>query len=164
MKLGTAFLILAAALPCSAQLEVRLEQLDLSAVKTLAPPVGYPAKAAQSVAAKPLTMKGGVYAHGVGVLDVNQDPLGQQAARKSQEGLLEVGAKPLEDGTLAVGLFNRGIETAKVTAKWSDPGLSGRQPVRDLWQRKNLGDFDNAFRATVSPYGMVMIKVGKVSK
>jgi alpha-galactosidase len=98
------------------------------------------------------------------VLDVNQDPLGRQAARKSQDGLLEVWAKQLEDGTMAVGLFNRGIETAKVTAKWTDIGLSGRRPVRDLWQRKNVGDFDGAFTATVAPHGMTLIKVGKAKK
>jgi alpha-galactosidase len=98
------------------------------------------------------------------VLDVNQDPLGRQAARKSQSGLLEVWAKQLEDGTMAVGLFNRGIEPAKVTAEWADIGVAGRQPVRDLWQRKNLGDFDSAFTAAVAPHGMSLIKVGRAKK
>jgi alpha-galactosidase len=98
------------------------------------------------------------------VLDVNQDALGKQASRKSQDGLLEVWAKPLEDGTMAVGLFNRGIEAAKVTAKWSDLGLSGRQFVRDLWRGKELGGFYDAFSATIPPHGMELIKVGKASK
>src|SRR5689334_5622468 len=53
--------------PCAGWQEIRLETLDLTAVKTLAPPMGYPAKAAQSVAGKPLTIKGAVYAHGVGL-------------------------------------------------------------------------------------------------
>lgn len=254
MKLRITLLILATALPSAAQQEVRLEQLDLSAVKTLAPPMGYPAKAAQSVAAKPLTMKGAVYAHGVGPhsgstmgIDLNGQagkfsakagvddvpmPLaralpgsavsrglerhpgtatveiwldGKRVAdtgplRRGGEPkaitadlrgakrvtiivtdagrwpynnpldladaviVMQPGAKPLEDGTLAVGLFNRGIERALVTAKWSDLGLSGRQPVRDLWQRKNLDDVDSAFCATVPSHGVVLIKVGKVSK
>ena len=98
------------------------------------------------------------------MLAVNQDALGKQAARKSQDGLLEVWARPLEDGTMAVGLFNRGMETAKVTAKWSDLGVNGRQPVRDLWRRKDVGTFDGAFTATIPPHGMEMIKVGKASK
>jgi alpha-galactosidase len=98
------------------------------------------------------------------VLDVNQDPLGKQASRKAQDGLLEVWAKPLEDGTMAVGLFNRGMESAKVTAKWTDIGVSGRQPVRDLWQRKNAGEFDGAYSTSVAPHGMALIKVGKATK
>jgi alpha-galactosidase len=42
------------------------------------------------------------------VLAVNQDPLGKQAARIKNDGDVEVWAKPMEDGSLAVGLFNRG--------------------------------------------------------
>jgi alpha-galactosidase len=98
------------------------------------------------------------------VLDVNQDALGRQAARKLQDGLLEVWAKQMEDGTTAVGLFNRGIEPAMVTAKWPDIGVSGRQRVRDLWRRKDLGEFDGAFTATVAPHGMALVRVGKASR
>lgn len=98
------------------------------------------------------------------VLDVNQDPAGKQAGRRAQEGLLEVWAKPLSDGTVAAGLFNRGIEPARVTAKWSDLGLSGKQPVRDLWQQKSLGVFESAFAATVPAHGAVLVKIGQVRK
>src|SRR5205085_1554206 len=95
------------------------------------------------------------------VLDVNQDPLGRPAGRRSQQGTLEVWARPLWDGTTAVGLFNRGPERAKVTARWSDLGLRGRQPVRDLWQQKSLGTFDGSFAAPVPAHGAVLVKIGK---
>jgi alpha-galactosidase len=98
------------------------------------------------------------------VLDVSQDPSGRQAARRSQDGLLEVWSKKLSDGSVAVGLFNRGIEAAAVTAKWSDIGVSGKQPVRDLWRRKNLPDSDGAFTATVPAHGTVLVKVGRPAK
>ncbi len=42
------------------------------------------------------------------VIDVNQDPLGKQARRVAQVGQTEVWARPLFDGTTAVGLLNRG--------------------------------------------------------
>src|SRR5438552_12942763 len=51
------------------------------------------------------------------VLEVNQDPLGKQAARVAQNDDLEVWAKDLEDGSKAVGLFNRGESDASVAAK-----------------------------------------------
>lgn len=94
------------------------------------------------------------------VLDVNQDPLGIQANRKSREAFVEVWARPLWDGTIAVALFNRYFERMDVTAKWSDLGISGKQPVRDLWLQKDLGSFDGAFTASVPAHGAIMLKIG----
>ena len=94
------------------------------------------------------------------VLDVNQDELGKQAARISQEGPLEVWSKPLFDGTLAVALFNRGVDRAKVTARWPDLGRSGSQPVRDLWLRRDLGPRVDAFSAEVPAHGAILVKIG----
>jgi alpha-galactosidase len=61
------------------------------------------------------------------VIEVNQDPLGRQAARVAKNGMLEVWAKDMEDGSKAVGLFNRGSGEASITANWADLGLSGEQ-------------------------------------
>lgn len=94
------------------------------------------------------------------VLAVNQDPLGRQAWRVAQDGSLEVWAKPLEDGTLAVGLFNRRMERAQVTARWADLKLDGPQPVRDLWQKKDLGRFKSSFTAEVPSHGGVLVRIG----
>lgn len=95
------------------------------------------------------------------VLDVNQDPLGKQASRRAQDGLLEVWAKAMSDGSTAVGLFNRGMERARVTTKWADLGLTGKKPVRDLWRHKELGSFDGSFSAEVPSHGVVLVKIGK---
>src|SRR5206468_3814965 len=57
------------------------------------------------------------------VLEVNQDPLGRQAGRVAQSGSVEIWAKDMEDGSKAVGLFNRGTEQANATVKWSDLNL-----------------------------------------
>jgi alpha-galactosidase len=95
------------------------------------------------------------------VLDVDQDPLGKPAGRRSRDGLLEVWARPLWDGTTAAGLFNRGPVQATVTAKWSDLGLTGRLPVRDLWQQKDLGASDGAFATEVPSHGAVLVKIGR---
>jgi alpha-galactosidase len=93
------------------------------------------------------------------VLDVSQDPLGHQAARIAKDGSLEIWAKDLEDGSKAVGLFNRGEDTAKATVKWSDLGVSGQQSVRDLWRQQNLGKFPDQFQTEVSRHGVVLVKV-----
>ena len=92
------------------------------------------------------------------VLDVNQDPLGRQAARVAQNGMLEVWAKDLEDGSKAVGLFNRGSSEESITANWADLGLTGEQTVRDLWRQKDLGKFTGEFEAKVGRHGVVLLK------
>ncbi|TAN37055.1 MAG: alpha-galactosidase [Verrucomicrobia bacterium] len=93
------------------------------------------------------------------VLDVNQDPLGQQAARKSKNGQQEVWAKVMEDGSLAVGLFNRGVVMDRITVTWSDLGLSGKQRVRDLWRQQDIGVFADQFAAAVPRHGVVLLRV-----
>jgi alpha-galactosidase len=98
------------------------------------------------------------------VLEVNQDRLGKAGRRYARDGQLEVWARELSDGTLAVGLFNRSRKNAPVTVQWSDLGLSGAQPVHELWQRKDLGVMENAHTAEVPRHGAVMLKVGQEEK
>ncbi len=93
------------------------------------------------------------------VIDVDQDPLGRPGRRMSKEGDLEVWARPLEDGSLAVGLFNRGQIPATVSARFSDLGVSGPQEARDLWRQKDLGRFTGAYSAGVAPHGVVLVRL-----
>jgi alpha-galactosidase len=98
------------------------------------------------------------------VLDVSQDPLGKQAARVSRDGDLEVWAKDMEDGSKAVGLFNRGIWKSEIKIRWSDLGLKGKQIVRDLWRQKNLGTYKDEFKVAVPRHGVVLVKITSVKK
>jgi alpha-galactosidase len=94
------------------------------------------------------------------VLAINQDRLGKQATLASNNGnKLLVYARPLEDGSKAVALYNLGTEPAKVTAKWTDLKLSGKQNVRDLWRQKDLGVFDNEFAMTVASHSAELVKM-----
>ena len=93
------------------------------------------------------------------VLEVSQDPLGQQAGRVAKEGTSEVWAKNLEDGSKAVGLFNRGEEETTVSANWADLNLAGKQTARDLWRQTDLGTFSAQFQAPVPRHGVVLIKL-----
>jgi alpha-galactosidase len=61
----------------------------------------------------------------------------------------------------AVGLFNRGLLPYEITARFSDLGLSGEQPVRDLWRRRDLGAFTDGYTVEVPRHGAVMIRVGR---
>ncbi len=93
------------------------------------------------------------------VIDVDQDPLGKPGRRIAKEEGREVWARPMEDGSVAVGLFNRGESEAEVTALWKDLGLAGPQRVRDLWRQKDAGVFENRFGARVGRHGVVLIRL-----
>ncbi len=92
------------------------------------------------------------------VIEVNQDPLGKQGVCVAKDGDLRVYAKPLEDGSLAVGLFNLGPQSAEATAAWTALGLQGRQRVRNLWTQKDIGIFENQFTSPVPSHGVVFLR------
>jgi len=95
------------------------------------------------------------------VLAVDQDPLGRQAVRVRRDGPTEVWAKPMADGSVAVGLFNRDdTEPREVAVTWKDLGLAGPCRVRDLWRQRDLGTFDRSFAARVLVHGAVLVRVG----
>jgi alpha-galactosidase len=93
------------------------------------------------------------------VLAVSQDALGKQAARMAKNGETEVWAKKMADGSLAVGLFNRGEMPVEVNATWEDLGLTGKHRVRDLWRQQDAGEFENVFSTSVPRHGVCLVRV-----
>ena len=94
------------------------------------------------------------------VLDVTRDALAKAGARIWSQDRVEIWSRPLADGTVAVGLFNRGLEPRRIGASWRDLGLSGPQRVRDLWKREDAGTYRETFTASVPSHGAVLLKVG----
>jgi alpha-galactosidase len=93
------------------------------------------------------------------VIEVNQDPLGRQAGRISKDGNAEMWAKPMSDGSWAVGLFNRGPEAAPVTLDPSLIGLSGGVRVRDLWRQKDRPSFNGKTTLEIPRHGCALLRV-----
>ncbi|HKV23624.1 MAG TPA: glycoside hydrolase family 27 protein [Candidatus Acidoferrum sp.] len=93
------------------------------------------------------------------VISLDQDRNGVQGHRIAEEGPLEVWAKPLSDGSTAVGLFNRGESPNPVTVTWAELGISASASVRDLWNHKDLGTFKDSYTAQVPRHGVVLVKV-----
>lgn len=95
------------------------------------------------------------------VIAVNQDPRGFQGYKVLEKGGIEIYNKPLCDGTTAVLLLNKGSLPADITVTWEQIGLQNRQRVRDLWELKDLGDFNGSFTATkLAQNELMLIKVG----
>jgi alpha-galactosidase len=94
------------------------------------------------------------------VIGVSQDSLGDQAVSVTKGDDTNVYAKKLEDGSLAVGLFNTGTNgTVTVTVKWSNLNLHGSHAARDLWRQKDLGKFKDEFSLPVEPHSAELVKI-----
>jgi len=65
----------------------------------------------------------------------------------------------MEDGSLAVGLFNLAEQPRTITVTWKDLGLTGPQRVRDLWRQKDLAPADRSCNATVNRHGVMLLRL-----
>jgi alpha-galactosidase len=92
------------------------------------------------------------------VLEVNQDPLGAPARRIVLDEYREAWAKIMEDGALAVGLFNKFDESLEIEVTWKDLGLNGAHQVRNLWRQKDISVEEKAFTTVVAPHGVALLK------
>ena len=98
------------------------------------------------------------------VLEVSQDPRGEQAAQVAADGRRQVWAKSMEDGSRAIGLFNLSRAPDRVAVTWAQLGLAGPQRVRDLWRQQDLGVEAEGFAIEVPRHGAVMIRVWPVTQ
>lgn len=96
------------------------------------------------------------------VIDVDQDALGKQAKPLVQDDETLILSKPLEDGSLAVGLFNLTEMPREIAVTWPLLGLQGQRQVRDLWRQKDFGRFNNRFTINVPRHGVVLIRLSPV--
>jgi alpha-galactosidase len=93
------------------------------------------------------------------VLAIDQDPLGIPATCRCADGAVEVWARPLHDGTLAVGMFNRALRPAEMTVTWDALGVTGPCCVRDVWYHKDLGTYQTRYCAEVAAHGAALVVV-----
>jgi len=95
------------------------------------------------------------------VLAVNQDPLGKQAVpiRKSDE--YEIWAKDLENGCIAIGLFNKTERPIYVPVEMKDLQADGKWSMRDAWSQTDLGKVRGHFEMRTRPHGARMVVLTK---
>jgi alpha-galactosidase len=96
------------------------------------------------------------------VIEVDQDPLGECASVIKLDDARFVMIKHMDDGSLAVGLGNRGEATEKVCLTWPQLGLTGKQRVRDLWRQKDLRKATDKLEMTVRPRGVLLLRLWPV--
>jgi alpha-galactosidase len=92
------------------------------------------------------------------VIAIDQDPNYKPMQRIAREGKTEVIARWLGDGSMAVGLFNRGDQPATVEVPWEKVGGKPAR-VRDLWTHRDVSLANGPFRPVVPVHGVVLLKV-----
>ena len=72
----------------------------------------------------------------------------------------EVWAGNLSEGAYAVLLLNRASISGKVEVSWSELGINEKKvKIRDLWEKKDLGEFENKYSVYLSSHDSVLLKV-----
>ncbi len=95
------------------------------------------------------------------VIAVDQDPLGKQGDRAYAAGPLEVWTKPLQNGAIAVGLFNRTSHPANMTLNLEKIGWQGKAVARDLWKHKDIGTLNGDYTVIVPEHGVILLRIQK---
>ena len=96
------------------------------------------------------------------VLEVSQDPRGEQAAQTWTDGRRQIWMKTLEDGSRAIGVFNLSQKPDTIEVDWKELGLEKPFPsrVRDLWRQKDItADSDSGVTLTVPAHGCYLLRV-----
>lgn len=93
------------------------------------------------------------------VIDVDQDELGKQAEVVRMTDSDWVLAKPMADGSLAVGLFNVDEVERDVAVTWSELKMARPKRVRDLWRQKDLSVGEQGFTATIGRHSCEVIRI-----
>ena len=92
------------------------------------------------------------------VIAIDQDPLGKQAS-PVKNGDLETWAKPMADGSVAVGVVNLGSAAAPATVSAADLKLGKVKKARDLWAHQDVKFADGKYTATVPSHGVLLLRV-----
>jgi alpha-galactosidase len=93
------------------------------------------------------------------VLAIDQDALGKQAHRVSQDKNTQIWMKNLADGTLAMAAFNVSSKEQKVQVGFEKLGLSGTYSARNLWTKTDLGRSTGSITVTIPSHGVVLYKL-----
>jgi len=93
------------------------------------------------------------------VIDIDQDSLGLGAGCVAEGAGWEVWARPLADGSYAVGLYNKDVKPQTVPFEMSRLGLEGVWRLRDVWRQSDIGTFRGGYRCEVLGHATTLLRV-----
>jgi alpha-galactosidase len=102
------------------------------------------------------------------VIAIDQDPLARPVQTVSMNGKSVVLMRPLQDDSVAVGLFNRGDQPEEIRFRWDSLHLRpvlGEKSLRavDLWKHEPVTVEGDSYVTTVPAHGVVLLKASAVT-
>ncbi len=97
------------------------------------------------------------------VLAINQDALGRSAHRVATPGAIEVYRKELEDGSVAVGYFNRGENPQRLPVNVTQLGLGAAPRIRDVWRQQDIAPVEGVLEVTVPGHDVMLYRITPVA-
>ncbi len=119
------------------------------------------------------------------LIAIDQDPLGKQGFKIKDYGEFEVYYKPLQNGDMAVCLFNRFDFPVHVELDWTtmnpvifinnkkleikthniidrkEIGLDGSYKIRDLWKKDFIGDTGTKLKTEILSHDVLVVRLMK---
>ncbi|MEO6314664.1 MAG: hypothetical protein ABIU63_15720, partial [Chitinophagaceae bacterium] len=92
------------------------------------------------------------------VLAVNQHGMSPTQLLKTDSSMIWISFAP-GGKDVYVAMFNIGEKASDVSFDFSTLKLKGKLPVRDLWNKTDLGIFKNRFSTKINAHGSVLLKI-----
>jgi alpha-galactosidase len=98
------------------------------------------------------------------VIAIDQDPLGKQGYRFMNHPGKQIWVKELSNGEWAICFFNSGDGPMQLRIDWNHLSfLKGTYRIRDIWQKKDLGQTTTGFQAPVAAHDVVLVRLSPIS-
>jgi alpha-galactosidase len=98
------------------------------------------------------------------ILAIDQDRMGREGHRVLARGLLEVWERPMSDGSIVVGVFNRdapyrGLAGVRYSLPLSLLGVSSAVKIRDVWNHHDLHAGNHKITMLLPGHGAAVYRI-----
>ncbi len=93
------------------------------------------------------------------VIEIDQDPLGKGAGCIAEGNEWEIWARPLSDGSVAAGLYNKSNREQVVPFDLEAAGLMCKWRVRDVWRQEDVGVFLGKYESSVPGHATHLVRL-----
>jgi alpha-galactosidase len=96
------------------------------------------------------------------VIAIDQDAAAKPVQTLGKQGQVETLWRPLQDGSIVIGVFNRGNSAAAANLQWSSlpGGFAGKKVVaRDLWRHTAVSMSSAAYTGLVPSHGVALLRI-----
>ncbi len=96
------------------------------------------------------------------VIAIDQDEAARPTETLMKSGLVETLWRPLADGSVVVGIFNRSGKHASSSLRWSElpAGLGSKKvTVRDLWKHADVPVTGSGYETEIPAHGVSLLRI-----